>query len=312
MKNLSLAFTVSTVLSISSLASAESSSPYAPGAPRPNASAPERDRAPNPEESDHVSAGTRLRGTADIAGRIGPVGAALQAGLVLHHTLEVTPSGADENSYLEAGVALAATPASVEPQAHVEYMPARFLVLRGDFSAMRYLGTNYGLLRFDSADADFGSDVLSDRRGDEHQGWGMKGGFSVMPRAKLGPVLLRSTLSFTAYRFDDPGPYVYEAELDTLLAKNDFVLTGRTDVLFELHDGPGAETLLLGPMLESRRSLDSDLSRTRLGASFWYVPAEHWASMQRPRLYAMAGANVSDPNRSGEPFAAMGVGADFE
>lgn len=34
--------------------------------------------------------------------------------------------------------------------------------------------------------------------------------------------------------------------------------------------------------------------------------------MHRPRLYAMAGTNVSDPNRSGEPFAAMGVGADIE
>lgn len=83
----------------------------------------------------------------------------------------------------------------------------------------------------------------------------MRAGFSVM-RAKFGPVILCSTLSLTAYRFDDVGPYVYEAELDTLLAKTDLVFTARSNVMFELHDGPGAETLLLGPMFESRRSVD--------------------------------------------------------
>ena len=299
MNKLSLAFTASTILmSVSSLASAE---PV------------ELDRAPQPkEDASRVKPGSRVLGSADIAGRIGPVGAALRAGLVLHHTLDVTPSRQDEDSYLEAGVALTATPASLEPQAHIEYMPARFLVLRGDFAAMRYLGTNYGLLRFDSADADFSQDTLSERKGDEQQSWGMKAGFSALPRVKFGPVLLCSTLSLTAYRFDDAGPYVYEAELDTLLARTDLVFTGRSDILFELHDGPGAETLLVGPMLESRRSFDSDLSRTRLGASLWYVPTNEWANMHRPRLYAMAGVNASDPNRSGEPFAALGLGADFE
>ena len=269
-----------------------------------------RERAPH-DESGELRPGSRLLETADLAARVGPVGAALRAGLVLHHTYEVDPSGDREHSYLEGGLAVMATPATLEPQAHLEYLPLPFLVFRGEFAAVRYLGTNYGLLNFASADADFGNQALAARKGDEQQAWGMRGGFSVTPRVKLGPVLLRSKLSVTAYHFDQPGPYVYDADLDTLLGTTDLVVTSRSDLLFELHDGPGAETLLLGPSVEVRRTLDSALSRTRVGASLWYVPTERWANLHQPRLYAQAGINVSDPNRRGEPYSAVGFGADF-
>jgi hypothetical protein len=118
-------------------------------------------------------------------------------------------------------------------------------------------------------------------------------------------------LSFTGYHFDQSGPYVYDADLDTLLGTTDFVLASRSDVLFELHDGPGAETLLLGPSVEMRRTVDTALSRTRVGAALWYVPAERWGNLREPRLYAQAGINAADSNRSGEPFSSAGFGADF-
>lgn len=255
--------------------------------------------------------GGRVLGTADLAARVGPAGAAARAGLVLHHTYGVAESGDDESSYLEGGVAFVATPATLEPQAHVELLPVPFLVLRGEFGAIRYLGTNYGLLSFDSADADFGSQVLSARKGGERAAWGTRAALSLTPRIELGPVVLRSKLSFAAYHFDRGGPYVYEAELDTLLHTTDFVLTSNSDVLFQLHDGPGAEALLLGPSVEVRRTFDSALTRTRVGVSLWYVPSDHWGNLHQPRLYAQAGVNLVDPNRKGEPFAGAGFGADF-
>lgn len=280
-------------------------------AAEPNFGAPtKRERAPR-AQSGELQPGTRVLATADVAARIGPPGAALRVGLVLHHSYEVDASGGQENSYLEGGLAVVATPATLEPQAHLEYLPVPFLVLRAEFAAVRYLGINYGLLNFDSPQADFGSAALSARKGDEQTAWGIRGGVSVTPRVKFGRVLLRSKLSATAYRFDQPGPYVYDADLDTLLGTTDLVLTNRSDMLFELHRGPGAETLLLGPSVEVRRTLDSALSRTRVGAALWYVPSERWGDLHQPRFYAQAGINLTDPNRQGEPFGALGFGADF-
>lgn len=261
--------------------------------------------------SSALHPGNRVLGSADFAARVGPVGMAARAGLVLHHTYEVDVSGDYEMSYLEGGLAIVATPATLEPQAHFEYLPVPFLLLRGELAAVHYLGTNYGLLNFESRNADFSGAALSARKGDEQKAWGVRGGLSVTPRVKVGPVLLRSKLSITAYRFDQPGPYVYDADLDTLLGTTDLVFASRSDLLFELHDGPGAETLLLGPSVEVTRTVDSALSRARVGAVLWYVPTERWGNLYQPRLYAQAGINASDPNRSGEPFSSGGFGADF-
>ena len=308
MKTISIALAT---LLLSSIAAAEPRSTINPSTHDSGFGAPTGREQPAQDESGALRPGRRVFGSADVAARVGPVGMAVRVGLVLHHTYEVDANAQHEVSYLEGGLAVVATPATLEPQAHFEYLPAPFLVLRGEFAAVRYLGVNYGLLSFESPNADFGSAALSARRGDEQQAWGIRGGFSVSPRVKLGPVLLRSKLSFTGYHFDRSGPYVYDADLDTLLGTTDFVFASRSDVLFELHDGPGAETLLLGPSVEMRRTVDTALSRTRVGAALWYVPAERWGNLHQPRLYAQAGINAADSNRSGEPFSTVGFGADF-
>jgi len=249
---------------------------------------------------------------ADTVVRAGPLGAMLTTGVYVRRTFEVDELRGFERSYLQAGLSLGVNPAYVEPQAHLEYLPAPFLALRAEAAMTRYFGANYGLLRFDSSDADFGDSALSERRGDEHSAWGQKGRLSILPRARFGRWILRSTLSVTGYHFDDPGPYVYEPELDTLLATTDLVITARSEALFELHRGPGSEALLLGSALESMRTLDTELSRTRLGALASYVVAERWGGLRRPRVYAFGGVNLTDANRSGEPVALLGVGADME
>jgi len=303
--------TALTALFVTSTAAAESHSTTEVSTPGSGFGAANDREQSARDEKTALHPGNRVLGSADVAARLGPVGMAVRVGLVLHHTYEVDASADHERSYIEGGLAVMATPATLEPQAHFEYLPVPFLVLRAEFAAVRYLGVNYGLLRFESQNADFGSAVLSARRGDEQQAWGMRGGLSVSPRVKLGPVLLRSKLSFAGYHFDDAGPYVYDADLDTLLGTTDFVFTSRSDVLFELHRGPGAETLLLGPSVETRRTVDSALSRTRAGGALWYVPTERWANLHQPRLYAQAGINVADTNRRGEPFSVAGFGADF-
>jgi len=263
-------------------------------------------------ESSGPRRGNRAVAHVDAIARLEPAGVMLSTGLFVRRTFAVDEESKTERSYLQGGLGLALTPASFEPRAHVEYRPFTSFALRMEGGPVRYFGENYGLLSFDSADADFGDDALSERRGDERAAWGLRGAFSLLPRAKLGPVLCQTRLAITGYRFDDTGPYVYEPEHDLLLATSDVVLSSRTDFLFTAYEGAGAETLLAGPMMESLRAWETELSRTRLGGSVFFVPADSFASFRRPRLFASAGVNVSDPNRKGEPFANLGVGADME
>jgi hypothetical protein len=302
------------ILSCTSIAAAaerDGTVDYLPRA-RDAVTSADRERAGTPE-TNLIRKGDRRVVFADLGMSVAPVGAMLTSGVYFRRTVAADERGNFEAPYVQGGVALGVTPASFQPQAHVEYLPAPFLALRADFAATRYFGTNTGLLSFDSADADFSRDVLSDRRGDERAAWGFKGGISLLPRAKFGPLLILTKLRFTHYRYDeDDGPYVYEPELDTLLSTSDFVFSSHTDLLFQLYRGRAAESFLFGPMMESTRTIDTELSRVRVGGTARFVPAEQWANVRRPRLYATIGVNVDDPHRSGEPFALFGIGADME
>src|SRR5690349_12191740 len=63
--------------------------------------------------------GDRVVASADAGVRTGPVGAALMTTLYVRHTFDVEPNGGYEKSYIQGGVGLMLTPASLEPQAHV-------------------------------------------------------------------------------------------------------------------------------------------------------------------------------------------------
>src|SRR6188768_131865 len=246
-----------TTSSVVTAAPTFASSPSSPSSPNgeaplptettPRAAARGDDRGVDPK-NDELRPGTRIVATADTAFRMAPLGAALVTGVYVRQTYGVDPSGRYESSYLQGGAGVMVTPASIEPQLHAEYVPAPYLVLRAELGGVRYFGANYGLLSFDDANAAFRDSELSARRGDAHGAWAMKGSFSLTPRLKLGPVHLHNKLRITAFHFDDHGPYVYEAENDTLLATTDVVLSSRTDVLAEVFGGPGARTFMLGPM----------------------------------------------------------------
>jgi hypothetical protein len=47
------------------------------------------------------------------------------------------------------------------------------------------------------------------------------------------------------------------------------------------------------------------------GEIFW-MPAETLWSLNRPRVYGRAGANLQDRNRSGELFVTFGIGFDYD
>jgi hypothetical protein len=253
--------------------------------------------------------GNRVVAHADLVARLEPAGGAVMVGAFNRYTFGMFDS-TTESSYLQGGLSLMASLGHIEPQAHVEYLALPWLKLRLDAAALRFLGTNRSLLRFESKSAAYDDAALDARSADERAAWAGRFRATVGTRTIMGPFLAIGSTSVALYRFDDPGPYVYEPDNDMLMNTSDWLITNRFDCLYMAYRSKAGTGLLFGPTLEWRAPF-RDQERNRLGLSA-FVPVEQWGLSRRMRLYASAGVNLRDPERSGKVYGALGVGADLE
>lgn len=63
---------------------------------------------------------------------------------------------------------------------------------------------------------------------------------------------------------------------------------------------------------EYTRAARTGVERQRLGALLFWVPAAKGLGLDRPRLLLLGGVNLTDRNRSGEPFVLVGPGGDLD
>ncbi len=136
--------------------------------------------------------------------------------------------------------------------------------------------------------------------------------FSPVLRAKVGRLVIRNQSDVDRYVLSRSSGWYYEWEYDTLLAASDWLIANRTALMVELWRGAKDATLLVGPMYDITRAGAAKIIRQRVGLSAYWAPAARWLGFDRPKVYALAGVNLSDRNREGEPFALLGVGGDFE
>ncbi len=81
--------------------------------------------------------------------------------------------------------------------------------------------------------------------------------------------------------------------------------------MVELRRAAG-DVILVGPMYDVTLAGGAGLVRQRLGATAYWSPAGRWLGLDRARVYALAGVNLSDRNHDGEPFALLGLGGDLD
>jgi hypothetical protein len=246
---------------------------------------------------------------ADLYVRLNPRGVALTASLARRWDRADGDSPLEQGRHLKVGALVSAIPDSASVGVAAEWVPVAALQVGGGYQATAYLGQYGSLLRFDSPDAPFGDAVLQSRRGEEHTGIGHRLYLSPVLRARLGRLILRNETTASWYLMPGPG-WTYESTNDTLVASNDWVLQDRASLLVEASRGPGGAVLLLGAAYEVTRAVRAGLVRQRVaGVAFWQPP-ESWLGF-RPSLLVMAGVNLQDRNRGGEPFALVGLGGEW-
>ena len=249
---------------------------------------------------------------ADAVGRYGPAGVMVFAGGALRRPQDDGPSPLSRGRYAQLGASVGVNPAYGQGSIAVEWVPIALLQLRLQYDAFAFFGANGALLEFPSAGSKFGRAELDALRGTERRGIGHRLTFSPVVRAKMGRVVVRNQTDLDGYALARSSGWYYEWENDTLLAKTDWLVANRTAVMAELWRGAGDATLLAGPMYDVTRAGAARIVRQRVGASAYWAPAARWFGFDRPRMYALAGVNLSDRNRRGEPFGVLGFGGDLD
>lgn len=248
--------------------------------------------------------------TADLAAMMNPDGLMLMAGGYRRWVQETDGKGMPER-YTQAGFGLGINPAFAKGSLHAQWQPAAFFNLRLEYDLYRFFGSNYGLLSFPDARAEFGKDELEDRKGSEEEATGHRGLIQPTLYAKAGPLLIINQTDLAYYQFSGDGPYFLDLEYDTLVKDNDFVLANRTQFFMPAWKGGGAAILYVGPYYEITKAHDADLTRQRVGGQVYWVPADTLWGMDKPRIYSQMGVNIQDRNREDEMYLTLGFGVDF-
>ncbi len=255
---------------------------------------------------------TRTTVTADAFFRAAPDGAMLLTSILRRWGVEDGDWALLRGRYLELGASVGANPAYAEAAVRAEWVPIAPLQLRVQYDLYGFFGANGALLRFPSPSSRFGAAEIRAAGGSETSGLGHRLLLSPVLRARVGPLVLRSQTDIAWFALSSSEGWFYEWEYDTLLARRDLVVSNRSTLFFELWRGAGEATLLAGPGYEVTHAARAGITRQRAEGVLFWSPADRLGRLSRPRLFAMAGVNVVDRNRQGDPFAVLGVGADLE
>jgi hypothetical protein len=250
--------------------------------------------------------------SADAAGRYGPAGMTLVVGGARRWTEADGASALERGRYAEVGASVGINPAWTQGSLAAEWVPFAILQLKLGYDLFGFFGANGSLLRLPSKDSKFGKEELNALAGSEGAGIGHRVTFSPVLRARLGPVVLRNETDLERYALSAAPGWYYESENDTVVARSDWVVVNRSILFANLSEGPSGTTLLVGPMYDVTRSGAAAVARQRVGAALYLARAVRKLGFDRMRLYAIGGVNLSDRNRTGEPFAALGLGGDLD
>jgi hypothetical protein len=217
-----------------------------------------------------------------------------------------------EELYLQVGASIEPNPAWTQASIQLEAVPLAPFRLRLRYDVYAFYGSSGALLSFPDADAPFGRRARDALDGEEEAGMGQRVLFQPTLRLKLGPVVVANQCNLAYYFLPGKGPYLLELEWDTLLKEDaDGLVANRSSILFELWDGDGEASLLLGPQYEVVRSFQAGVTRQRVGGLLYFIPVEELGPVEIPWIWVWAGYTLQDRNRRDEGFVLAGVGFDF-
>jgi hypothetical protein len=255
--------------------------------------------------------GGRFRLYGDIAGRINPQGIGFQGGVHYRNVYRYSEKYDAESAYWQTGLGISVSPAYGQAGAHVEWMPWIFLALRAQYDYYKFFGSHGSLLSFNSADAPFGDNVVNERR-DEEATSGQRFLFQPTLQAKMDRLIFRNQTDLAYYQFSGRGPYFLEQGYYTLLKNGDYLISNRTELLYEVWQRQRSKILLAGPYHEVTRADAARITQQKIGVLLYWVPVGSFHGLDRPRIVVKAGYHLKDPDRQGQLFVLFDMGFDFD
>lgn len=254
---------------------------------------------------------------ADLEGAYRPIAVDLSSEAWYRYIYRNDASRLWDGLYIKGGGALDINPAYGRVGAYVEWMPVAILILRAEFDRYAFFGTNGSLLIYTDSSAPFGVADYKARRGQEVAAGADRIMLQPTLQVEIGSWMLVNQASFARYDFQHSGPYFWEQEYDTLLARHDRLFADDLSLLYDFAREAKAEHLLVGPSLEVVHASGANLTRTRAGLSLYFEPHArvHAADYQiRPRFYFQLGVNTQDRNQDGRLYVlgGIGMGVDFD
>ena len=247
----------------------------------------------------------------NLGGRVNPQGLGFSGGVKYRDVYQYSEKYDTPSAYWQTSLGVGVSPAYGQVSAHIEWMPWMFLAMRMQYNYYQFFGMNNSLLSFSSGRDPFGDDVTRDRHDEEHA-TGQRYMFQPTLQGKIGSFILRNQTDIAYYRFSGRGPYFLELEYYTLLKDGDYLISNRTQLLYEAWKGSGGRLLLAGPYYEVTRADEAQITQQKVGGLIYWVPMDSVLGVSRPRLAMMAGYHFEDPNRQGQFFFVLGMGFDFD
>ncbi|MCK4710327.1 MAG: hypothetical protein KAU21_17050 [Gammaproteobacteria bacterium] len=245
----------------------------------------------------------------DLISLINPLGISLSANGFYRQVYRHDESPLWDGLYYQTGLQANLNPAFARAGIHLEWLPVAILKLRLQYDRFYFSGSNGSLLSFASADDLFGDDELLAREGEEVSGYGDRALFQFEFRAKLNNMIIRNITGLVYYRFPGDGPYYLEREYEILMATSDDVVSNQTFLLFENKNEKGSS--FIGPYHDYVHVRKSNLTRERLGVTWYQEYTASVGAVQEPHWFIQSGIYLNERNREDEFYLVAGVGGYF-
>lgn len=215
-----------------------------------------------------------------------------------------------KDAYVESGIVTQISPASFQPGAYFQIVPATPLVLRLSVQHLRFFGLYTSLHEFEGLDPVWDEAEL-DRR--EHEGRhdsGLSADAQYQIRLKFGPVVTLFTQQLTYVRADiSEGNSWYESTTDLLVAREDAIHALKGTLGYLIFGELQRDFLMVAGHWERYATFETEVRRQIVGGLGLYRPSAEWWG--KPVAALVAGTFLEDEYKTGELYIGGFIAVEF-
>lgn len=248
--------------------------------------------------------------TIELSASTNPEAIATSGEAYYHYIYREDKSPIWKGLYIQSGFQFLLNPAYVKTGLHLEWMPIALFQLRIQYDYFRYFGQFTSLLDFDSAEARYGDSEINAKKGSELTGYANRLSIHPVLRVKFGKIIIRNSFDYYKYQISEERPYFLESAIDILVTRNGRIYSNMLAALYTMNI-TWAKQSMVGPAYEYTRSIETDLTRQRIGLVAFQSLNYSSKRMSNIRWFSKLAYNLEDRNRENEFYIGIGIGTDI-